>query len=83
MAKAQKSGSPGFETSLKRLEEIVGQLEEGEIPLERALSMYEEGIGCARACAELLGDAEMKLKRLGRDLDGTLRLFDQENEKEE
>ena len=83
MGKSAKAGSAGFESSLKRLEEIVEQLEEGEIPLEQALSMYEEGIGCARRCAELLGDAETKLKRLGRDLDGTLRLFDQEGETEE
>jgi exodeoxyribonuclease VII small subunit len=71
---------PDFETSLKRLEEIVEQLEQGEVPLERALTMYEEGIGCARRCAELLGNAEVKLKRLGRDLDGTLKLFDHDDE---
>jgi exodeoxyribonuclease VII small subunit len=76
MGKAAKE--TGFEESLKRLETIVDQLEQGEVPLERALAMYEEGIGCARRCAELLGNAEVTLKRLGRDLDGTLKLFDQE-----
>ena len=83
MGKTGRAGTPGFESSLKRLEEIVELLEGGEVPLERALTMYEEGIGCARRCAELLGDAETKLKRLGRDLDGTLRLFDQEDGTEE
>jgi exodeoxyribonuclease VII small subunit len=71
-----------FEAALKRLEEIVERLERGDIPLEKALDLYEEGIGLSKSCAELLTGAELKLKRLGRDLEGNLKLFEQEEEPE-
>jgi exodeoxyribonuclease VII small subunit len=72
-----------FEASLKRLEEIVEHLEKGDIPLEKALDLYEEGIVLSKTCGELLSKAEMKLQRLGRDLQGNLKLFDQQKEPEE
>lgn len=78
---AEKTGD--FETSLKQLEGIVERLEQGEVPLEQALALYEEGIQLARACAELLNTAEVRLKRLGRDLEGNLKLFDQQEDTEE
>ena len=69
-----------FETSLKRLEQIVEELEDGNVPLEESLKMYEEGITLSKACVEKLMRAEQKVKTLGRDAEGTLRLFGAESE---
>lgn len=71
----------GFEGQLKRLEEIVNILEQGEVTLDDAIKMYEEGIHISKQCLEKLSQAELKLKRLGKDMDGNFELFD-ENIKE-
>jgi exodeoxyribonuclease VII small subunit len=81
--KSKDSTPPEFEASLRRLEGIVEKLEKGELPLDQALQLYEEGIGLAKVCASLLTHAEVKLKRLGRDLEGNLKLFEHEKENEE
>jgi exodeoxyribonuclease VII small subunit len=81
--KKKDEASPDFEASLRRLEGIVEKLEKGEIPLDQALNLYEEGIGLARVCATLLTNAEVRLKRLGRDLEGNLKLFEQEEDNKE
>jgi exodeoxyribonuclease VII small subunit len=62
-----------FESRMRRLEEIVHQLEEGELPLERSLALFEEGVALARHLDEQLGDAEMKVEQLLRSADGSER----------
>ena len=47
-----------FEGALARLEEIVGLLERGDAPLERAMSLFEEGAGLLRECTAQLDQAE-------------------------
>lgn len=69
-----------FEESLHRLEEIVNQLEQGDVPLEDSLVLYEEGIRLSKTCAERLTRAETTLKKLNKDLDGKLTLTDEEQE---
>jgi exodeoxyribonuclease VII small subunit len=59
-----------FEASIKRLEEIVRELERGDAPLEKSLSLFEEGAGLAAACEKLLGEAEQKVTSLLRGTDG-------------
>jgi exodeoxyribonuclease VII small subunit len=81
-AKKQTTPELDFESSLRRLEKIVEQLEQGDVPLEKSLDLYEEGIGLAKACADHLVRAEVKLKRLGKDLEGNLKLFEQEEPEE-
>jgi exodeoxyribonuclease VII small subunit len=81
--KKKETPEQDFEESLARLEKIVGQLERGDVPLAKALDLYEEGIGLSKVCAETLTQAELKLKRLGRDLEGNLKLFEQEAEESE
>ena len=49
---AKKKEQPSFEDSLQRLEAIVEQLDRGDVPLEEALRLYEEGITIARTCGE-------------------------------
>lgn len=53
-----------FENRLKRLEEIVHSMEAGDIPLERSLQIFEEGVKLARECTQQLNDAESKVKML-------------------
>ena len=53
-----------FEKNLKRLEEIVSKLEDGELQLEQSLKLFEEGIGISRACNLKLTEAENRVKLL-------------------
>jgi len=69
-----------FESSLKRLEKIVETLEQGNVPLEDAMKMFEEGIELSRSCMERLTQAELKLKKLARKVDGSFEISDLEKE---
>jgi exodeoxyribonuclease VII small subunit len=62
-----KEKEPGFEASLASLEKIVAQLESGDLPLERALELFEDGVGLARRCQSQLEDAERKVELLLRE----------------
>jgi exodeoxyribonuclease VII small subunit len=61
-----------FEDCLSRLEQIVGQLEAGNLSLEDSLKVFEEGIGLARHCARYLTDAERRIEILAKDDTGAL-----------
>ena len=62
-----KIAAPRFEESLSSLEKIVAQLESGDLPLEHALEIFEEGVGLARQCQAHLGEAERKVEMLLRE----------------
>lgn len=66
MAKS-KSPEKNFEASLSTLERIVAQLESGDLPLERSLELFEEGVGLVRHCQSQLQDAERKVEMLLRE----------------
>ena len=53
-----------FEECLQRLEKIVGELEKGDVPLERALTLFEEGIQLSNSCRKELEEAEGKVEIL-------------------
>jgi exodeoxyribonuclease VII small subunit len=53
-----------FEECLDRLEKIVDQLEKGDIPLEQALKLFEEGVQLSNSCRKELEDAEGKVEIL-------------------
>ena len=53
-----------FETSLARLEELVAQMENGDLSLEASLKIFEEGIKLTRECQQALKNAEQKVKLL-------------------
>src|SRR5579883_1890632 len=53
-----------FEEALGRLDEMVSLLEDGQIPLEEALTLYEEGVRMAQRCQQMLDQAELRLQRL-------------------
>ena len=66
-----KQESQTFEQSLTRLEQIVKQMERGDVPLEQALALFEEGTGLVSSCTRLLDEAEMKVVQLTKGADGT------------
>ena len=53
-----------FETSLKELEEIVGQLETNDLTLDETLAKYESGIKIYKQCNQILEKAEKKINIL-------------------
>ncbi len=55
---------PQFEDSLQRLEKIVDQLEKGNVPLEQALKLFEEGVQLSGSCRKELEEAEGKVEIL-------------------
>jgi exodeoxyribonuclease VII small subunit len=59
-----------FEQSLADLEERVRALEGGEIPLDQALKLFEEGVALARTCHEQLEAAEVRVAALSRGAEG-------------
>jgi exodeoxyribonuclease VII small subunit len=63
---------PTFEGSLKRLEEIVAQLEDNKLALEQSLAIFEEGVKLVRFCASRLDDAERRIEMLLADKEGRL-----------
>jgi len=67
MGKAVKS----FEAAIRRLEEIVGTLEGGELSLEESIKIFEEGVGLTRTCSKQLETAEQKVSTLLAEAEGT------------
>jgi exodeoxyribonuclease VII small subunit len=61
-----------FETSLAELEQIVGKLESGDLPLEESLELFEKGIKLSRECRERLTTAERRIEILMKDANGGL-----------
>ncbi len=59
-----------FEQALKRLEEIVRQMEQGSVPLADSLKLFEEGTALAAKCSQELDQAELKVVRLMKGPDG-------------
>lgn len=53
-----------FETAFNALQENVAQLENEDLPLEKALALFERGQMLAKRCAALLEDAELKIRTL-------------------
>ncbi len=53
-----------FEECLQRLEQIVQELEKGEVPLEKSLTLFEEGMQLSSACRKQLEEAEGKVEIL-------------------
>jgi exodeoxyribonuclease VII small subunit len=59
-----------FEEAMKRLETIVQELENGDLPLEQAMKKFEEGIQLSKFCSGKLDETERKITVLLQDQDG-------------
>ena len=65
-----------FEASLAELEGIVEQLENGDLPLEESLKLFEAGVKLSRVCRDRLSEAERRIEILMKDGNGNLNLSD-------
>ncbi|MEW6275610.1 MAG: exodeoxyribonuclease VII small subunit [Bacillota bacterium] len=63
-----------FEEALARLEAVVKELENGKLPLDKALELFGEGISLAQFCHQQLEQAEQKISLLMADARGNLTL---------
>lgn len=61
-----------FEKALKQLEEIVQEMESGDLPLEKAMSRFEEGMRLSRFCSQQLDETERKISLLTQDQEGNV-----------
>ncbi|MGA9118274.1 MAG: exodeoxyribonuclease VII small subunit [Bacteroidota bacterium] len=78
--KKKTTDVPSIEEGLRRLEEIADLLQEGKLSLEESLVLYEEGLNLTRSCAERLQQASLTVKRLEKDLAGTLKIIDESSD---
>jgi len=61
-----------FEQSMKQLERIVQELEDGDLPLEKAIKKFEEGIKLTKLCSEKLDETEKKISILLKNSEGQI-----------
>ncbi len=64
--------SQTFESSLAELEQIVSEMESGDLPLQQALALFERGVHLSRYCQQQLNDAERKVELLVKGQDGNI-----------
>ncbi|WP_250656850.1 exodeoxyribonuclease VII small subunit [Alkalimarinus coralli] len=69
---AESEAPVDFEQSLRKLEEIVRKMEQGELTLESSLEAFEEGVKLTRNCQTALQNAEQKVNILMKNSDGEL-----------
>ena len=53
-----------FEESMGRLEQIVRSLEQGNVPLEESLKLFQEGTQLVRSCSQLLDNAQLQIQKV-------------------
>jgi exodeoxyribonuclease VII small subunit len=66
------SEAPTFREALERLEAIVRELERNDIDLDRALTLFEDGVRALKIARGLLAEGERKVKKVLLDADGTI-----------
>lgn len=86
MTQASKSHkAEPFEKNLERLDAIVRQLEDADLPLEKSLHLYEEGMKLSELCQRQLQEAEGRVQILMKRAGGEIAVepFDREEEESE
>ena len=74
-----------FEKAMTRLENIVEELERGDLDIDKSLEIFEEGIKMSRLCSKKLNEAEAKIEKLSKGKKGDLitELFPMDDKNEE
>ena len=74
-----------FEKAMTRLENIVEELERGDLDIDKSLEIFEEGIKMSRLCSKKLNEAEAKIEKLTKGKTGDLitELFPMDDKNEE
>jgi exodeoxyribonuclease VII small subunit len=70
MSKPKAPDQLNFEQAFEELQALVRQLEQGELPLEESLRLFERGQALATRCNQLLDGAELRLRKLAPDESG-------------
>jgi exodeoxyribonuclease VII small subunit len=70
----QDPSAKKFEVALEDLEQVVEQLESGELSLEDSLAAFEKGVGLVKYCNQKLNEVEKKVELLVKDKEGKLQL---------
>lgn len=70
MAKDKQPTELRFEEAFEELAALVNRLEQGDLPLEESLALFERGQALAARCSELLENAELQLRKLVADESG-------------
>lgn len=60
-----------FENNMARLEQIVRAMEKGDVPLDESLKLFQEGTELVRNCQKLLDEAQLQVKTITADAEGT------------
>ncbi|MCO7176600.1 exodeoxyribonuclease VII small subunit [Sporolactobacillus kofuensis] len=63
-ADEEKDHTPAFEEAMGKLEQIVKQLEENEVPLEKAIALFQEGVALSKLCHDKLENVEKQMDQL-------------------
>ena len=71
---SKQENNKDFETSLKKLEQIVSDLENADLPLEESIKTFEEGVKLTKHWQNLLSKAELKIQKLVESKDGSIDL---------
>jgi exodeoxyribonuclease VII small subunit len=76
MPTKNEKNPPTLETAMQRVSEIVASMESGDMPLEKLIESYEEGIGLVKSCQEKLDAAEKRIQIIARNARGEVALED-------
>ena len=68
-----------FESAREEIEQVVEQIESGELSLEESLAAYEKGVGLVKFCYQKLNEVEKRIEFLVKDKEGKLQLKVLEN----
>jgi exodeoxyribonuclease VII small subunit len=74
MKKAKNDADFKFERALARIEQIVDRMESGEIELDQALALYQEGMELMAQCQATLEETQNKIKKITKDIQGRLKV---------
>lgn len=77
---AKKSTAFNFEQSINKLEELVGKMEQGNLPLEDSLQSFEKGVALVQECQSALKSAQQKVQMLSQQGHETLKPFEPNND---
>jgi exodeoxyribonuclease VII small subunit len=65
--KKEKETDLSFEEALSRLETIVSQLEQENVPLEESVKQFEEGVKLSKHCSRILEEAELRVEQVNKN----------------
>lgn len=76
MSTTHSSSEPSFDERLARLEQIVNELEDGGLALERSIERYQEGVELLKACRAMLSGYRKRVEELGSGAEEGVRPYD-------